>query len=1269
MAAAYLEVGDPDFLKDVNSRKEFIMFMRNTDRKEDDDDLAMMNVDQLLSGKKFLQYHSYQLALQNFYNPNTPIQRMLIKWEAGMGKTYGSVGVALEFIPYFKKMETETFQPSVFIIGFSEMTFKNQLLRFPELKFITETELKYVNKLKQLISKGRHSEKTKLKEIMMRVKKRFNNRNNNGFFKFIGYRALVNRLFMIGGRDSDGLTTEEIKTKIKTKEININKSFLETFRSSLVICDEIHNVYNSLDKNNWGFALEYILDNMPSTKAIFMSATPINNKPSEIIDLLNLLIPNQKFARTDFFKENMLLPGALVKIKTLCRGRVSFLRDTNPKLFPSRKIVGESIKGTKYLKFIRCPMSADHYATYTKNYNGALSQDSSYLVDFALPNPKSNLPDELIYKTQVVKRLLSTAPDSWKNKMGIRYDADTEKITGKILQLKTLHRISAKYHRMMTDLIESIKMGNGKVLIYHPIVRMSGVLFIEEVLKANGVIGEHDAVTANTLCAVCGLPNEKHSKKATIGAGETLSPYLDLTTHDSSITSEVDTVKIFSDDNESYSLAKSGGFELDYAKSNDKYYILSKPKHGSHESEDGTTEDKDKKKESSNAKDKKKDNHEFLPARFAIIHANIDKVSVWRSKEKFNSRENSNGSNLMVLIGSKIIKEAHNFYDVRQEWVVGRPNNISTLKQIFGRANRSGSHLNLPIEKRTIEYRLYTTCLPIKYKKGPHTGKYMFSYEEEKYISKIKEYEINQQIEKSIHEVAWDGRINHDIIHFEGEFVDTMKAFDMLDYDTEIGKINAKSLNLSTFRAFHAQKEVDALMRIIKRLFMEISPIYTYDDLWKHAARPPFESPLYHEAISEAHFMIALHKLTYDPEFTEPLITNIYEGRTLADSLLNNTEKFISHNEQTYVILHHKYYMLCPFIDGRPVTDLEIIYRRCSYENPKMINIRSFLEKSKGLFNYAEKTQRFYNKWKNTEIDKLELAVCDFGLDFHKSFAEDCIKYIFSIWTDDVKKHFMHDFYFKMLYYYNLRSLIVWAFTAKDFIAKRYDKYVSPVDMKLLDKTKMFAEFKGQSKSFQKQLTSSNLINLLKSSINTSIINWAPSEAREEYKTNLKKSLELFKGNYKKQTKSKKVPANMLPVGHIVSAIPRFYDPADGWFDSPEYVESKEIYTENNIIVGMDEKSKTGIHIRFKLRPPMKKIKKYVDARKTERGSICSSSKNKKYLRDIAELLGIKQIDKVNVTNLCDDIRRKLIYNELKERLNKTKIKWFYFSYEKQPGM
>ncbi len=77
----------------------------------------------------------------------------------------------------------------------------------------------------------------------------------------------------------------------------------------------------------------------------------------------------------------------------------------------------------------------------------------------------------------------------------------------------------------------------------------------------------------------------------------------------------------------------------------------------------------------------------------------------------------------------------------------------------------------------------------------------------------------------------------------------------------------------------------------------------------------------------------------------------------------------------------------------------------------------------------------------------------------------------------------------------------------------------------------------------------------------------------------------------------------------------------------------------------------------------MHNIKKYKDTRLIEKGTVCKS-KSKPYLKQIAKKLDVTIPDKVNVDELCVLIRAKLIRFELKERIKKSKVKYFYFHYE-----
>jgi hypothetical protein len=141
----------------------------------------------------------------------------------------------------------------------------------------------------------------------------------------------------------------------------------------------------------------------------------------------------------------------------------------------------------------------------------------------------------------------------------------------------------------------------------------------------------------------------------------------------------------------------------------------------------------------------------------------------------------------------------------------------------------------------------------------------------------------------------------------------------------------------------------------------------------------------------------------------------------------------------------------------------------------------------------------------------------------------------------------------------------------------------------------------------------------------------------------------------------------------MIGDIPRFFDPTlrDGegeWRDDITYLENTTHYKENSIIIGYDERTKTGIAVKFKLRSPIQNIKQYKDTRQIEKGALCVT-KSKVYLRQIAKQLEIPEAEysKDNVEELCAKIRLRLIYYELKARSSGSNVKYFYFLHEIKP--
>lgn len=1166
---SYIDIDSDVILEDILKRKEFYTLKNKRKYVSNKDVLPLFMVEDELRKGNNLQFHSYQMFVQNFINVDTPYNRLLMKHSTGSGKTLGAIGIAMRFIKYYRMEELSGIDKStigsIYVIAFegARKAFQKDLLKYPQFGFVTRQELYIWGKLKDQSLSNIQIDIDKAFDYGSKLKRRLSNRKGNGFFIFLGYKALVNRLF-ISDESLSLMSEEEIRTNLKSGKVKYNQTMLNGFKNSLIICDEIHSVYNTVQKNNWGVALQTILDYHKSVKAVFMSATPINNSPSEIVDLMNLLIPAEnRIKKEDFFDKKKIKPGALEKLKKLSVGRVSYLVDKNPAFFPSRSFVGVPLKSVKYLKFIRCPFNEKHHKTYDFIYNKeaqTLSQDNRYLLDFILPNPEGNLG---LFKTSDLKKI-QDADQKWKSSHNINIVDNIP--TGEFLHINNLKNVSVKYFTMMTDIMTLIKQKQGKIFIYHNFVTMSGVLFIKEILLHNGIIDEFMSSAKNTVCSICGNVKKNH-----------------------------------------------------------------------------TTD------------------HTFKPARFIIAHSGLDKNTIDRSIVKYNSSLNSRGENFMILLGSRMIKESYDLKAIRHIMIVSRPDNIATLIQIMGRAVRKHSHSNLPADMRHVFIRIYTSSLPSGH----------LSYEELKYGEKMKDYAIIQQIEKVFHEYALDSVINHEIIK-TGLESDDLGDLDFVPALTQQGKdtsFTLSTLNLNTFNVYHSQKEIDLVTYIIKRAFVETSPVWTYDDLSQYVKQPEFDVEYDTTLISDDNIVIALSHLLWSSgtETINPYIEDYTTSIDIIDKLFDAMDKrvILPNGSVNVITQQDKYYILLPLDNNKVVVRADVPYRSYVKMSDSKIDVMRYLETAATAYNYNDKRAKFKEKYKNTPIERLSDAVCDYGIDFHNRFIEDCIMYIFNSWTDwNTDKSESHDFYFKMLYYYDILGLIIFAHTSKSFIFNMYDQYILPPIQEKDTKTPI-----KKMGSVSEERDKQNLLNHIARNISKSSCNWCPQVTKELYEKSLNTSLERFARIKHRQKPQKivKVQPDILPVGHFLQTVPRFYHPNKGWFSSPEYLHDDSKWIENPIIIGYHTKSKTGIHVRFKLRNPVQQIKIYKDARLIEKGSICST-KSKTFLLKLCKQLKIKINEKVSITVICNEIKARLMYLELLERSRGTRVKFFYSHFEVPEG-
>lgn len=842
--------------------------------------------------------------------------------------TMSALSIATEFIRSYKAIynsllektnelkyelqELDRTTPSVFYLGFhgSRTAAMRDLTKNPEFDIVTYGEAQELTKRRMMAATGTQSDNEYLREMGVKIKRRILDKKLGGFYKFYGYQEFVNRLF-----DMDAVTLVDINTEfmnrvkngeqvtledmiydaIRENKLRVNQKLLMQLKNSLIIADEVHNTYNSKSKNNYGVAIQYVLDTVPGVRLVMTTATPFNNSPMEVIDVLNYLMPpSKKLNKADFFEnEHTLKPGKLEEIGRLSRGYVSFLQDVNPIYYPSYTFIGETIRVPKaygtlsagdeipYLKFIACPMSELHQRTVEKvliegvgssddrdaadedadtheddgdisvakhrantyDYHG-IPTDGLTLFDGVFPNPADGEVDPSnmkvgLFRSKNVLNMIASAPPDWQTKVGIaiKKQGNIRYTMGSWLLADNIKYYFSKLHRLYNEL-RSVPP-NEKIALWHYNVRMNGVVLIQEFLKINGYIDEFSSPTDSTICAVCNKPQSEHKNDA---------PHV-----------------TFNDDN------------IDDAPN--------KP-------------------------------HQFMPSRFIMMHADIDKAQIVSSYTKYNSYDNRYGHKFRIMVGSKLIRESYDFKCIRHMMFLSMATNISMLIQLFGRPVRKGSHADLPPGKRTVKFYIFVTTVNQAYPASDNVSPELY-----KYVDKLDDYKVIQLISREININAIDADIHRDIImpkqlqnqYFPDGASKPKAIIGNLYFDHVVRAPKIEVANEITYNAYgHYMGEIKTITYLIKRLFI-MQPVWKYTDLWAYVQRPPFGIEMNPKLFTEGNFRIALNHLIGGVDYMQALQQHEVER------LLNYDDCYIYRSGTPYRISQMgEFYILFPAINANP---------------------------------------------------------------------------------------------------------------------------------------------------------------------------------------------------------------------------------------------------------------------------------------------------------------------------------------------------------------
>lgn len=437
---------DDDFFQKIYKKKEF--YENKYDIPNESKDIQL---DLCPSSDKNFRLLEHQIMIRNYMNINTPYNSILLFHGMGSGKTMTSITVAENYknvLADFNRKKAfilvsgdtieQNFRREIHDInkGFNQGTFTDYMNYSPYDK--DDVKQKKVN---ELIDKNYEIEHyQKLSNILSKKKEEYKN------------------------------DIDLFKTWIK-----------QTYSNRVFIIDEVHNL-KLTDKDESTIkrydAVKLIVQNSINIKLVLLSGTPMGHSVKEIIDILNLLLLNDKkpeIETKDIFKPNLdFNENGVQLLNKLSKSYISYITKENPYTFPKKKYSSEAIYITDFIqkkfdnkfnlqykleneyKIIPCKLQDEHKKNYLK----------------ILENKKVNVQDLI----QI--QLMNYNPlEEKKGKDKIIYNINFDDF-----KEANIKKLSIKFFK----LLQNIKKANGPIFIYTNYID-KGVLMIASMLLRNGI--------------------------------------------------------------------------------------------------------------------------------------------------------------------------------------------------------------------------------------------------------------------------------------------------------------------------------------------------------------------------------------------------------------------------------------------------------------------------------------------------------------------------------------------------------------------------------------------------------------------------------------------------------------------------------------------------------------------------------------------------------------------------------------------------------------
>ena len=324
----------------------------------------------------------------------------------------------------------------------------------------------------------------------------------------------------------------------------------------------------------------------------------------------------------------------------------------------------------------------------------------------------------------------------------------------------------------------------------------------------------------------------------------------------------------------------------------------------------------------------------------------------------------------------------------------------------------------LPLDKRNVNIYIFVSSIPILSKK------YIYSFEELLYQKKINVHKTINKIENILYDNAVDFYINYDI--------NQMSLTNIPDK-----MIDISTLNTSRFNSYFIEEEINRTIYIIKRLFLEISNVFTYNDLFNYVKSPPFKINFNSNLISEDSFIVSLFSLLHNKDnlFNINQVKESQNINLFLDSLLTSSNKnIVDIDLQSFKLININDFFI--IIDNNKSIDIDNYYRNPTINTNQSINLNDYIQNSLSDNIFIDKKNELINTYKDNILsfykgDNDNILSDRIIYLYNKSFQILLIEYLIQmvynilINNHSVEHEYNYEIYVGLLYYYRIYGLVI----------------------------------------------------------------------------------------------------------------------------------------------------------------------------------------------------------------------------------------------------